>query len=95
MFSGFIKSRIKEGLLNAVQGFKDEISDEVSWRLRMYKRKIIKDMVSIFLLLTALLFLSIAVIFFLIEYAGLSRTISFAIFGILILLVAIILKVMD
>lgn len=95
MVSGFIGSRIREGLMNAVQGFKDEVSAEVSWRLRMYKRKIIKDIVSISLLLIAILFLAIAVIFFLIEYAGLSRTASFAALGILILIVALIIKVMD
>lgn len=95
MITEFIKRKLRESIEGAVSDIKNEVYDNVSYRVRRYKRKIIKDFVSIILLLVAIIFLAVAVVYALIEYGGLTNTLAFGVLGIVILIVALILKIMD
>ncbi len=94
MIGDYIKRKIRERATDSVRDLASEIYEDVNYKIQFYKRKVLKDLASMFLILIAVVFLAMALIFFFIEYAGLSRTISFAILGAAILIVALILKVM-
>lgn len=60
------------------------------WR---FQKKLIKGIMAAFILLLAIAVLAIAVVFFLMDYAGIGRTLAFLIVGIVLLFIGVILKI--
>jgi len=60
------------------------------WR---FQRRLIKGMIAVLVLLLAFVALVFAVIFYLIDYVSLGRTLAFLIVGIVLLILGVILKI--
>lgn len=89
----YIKEFAKTGVLNFFKGIEKEITKMVLKRLKRFERYLMRQFVSISLILIAIVFLGISLCFLLIEYFNVSKTIAFAAIGIVILLTGIILKI--
>jgi hypothetical protein len=59
------------------------------WR---FQKRLIKGIMAAFILLMSFAVLALTLIFFLIDYTGMGRTLAFLIVGILLLIIGIILK---
>ncbi len=70
-----------------------EFARTILHRIEMYRRKVIRSIISAFIILISIIFLSISAIYFLIEYIHLTRTISFFIIGIILLIAGIVIKI--
>jgi hypothetical protein len=66
------------------------IEAEVEYRISVYKKIIIRNIMGYFMIAVSLFFICIALIYFMIEYLEWSRTISFAVVGIILLIAGII-----
>lgn len=76
----------------------ENIENEAVHRLNVMTgrvvNRVIREIVSIFLILFAVALLSIACVFLFIEYFALTKTVSFLIVGIIVLFFALIIKMM-
>ncbi len=86
----FIFSRIEKSLKSAVKDVEKDFMREISIRANHFKRRFIKELICLTILLISLIFLAFAILFLLIEYLDLSKTISFAIMGIVLLIIGLI-----
>lgn len=69
-----------------------QIFGRIMFRVKEFKRKLIKDIAAVLIIVISLAFLSVAAIYFMIEYLHFTKTISFAIVGIVLLIIGIIIK---
>lgn len=95
MIKEYIQRKVRDTVSRAVSDLGHDVYRDLSYQVQLYKRKIVKDLVSIAILLVSIVFLALAVIFSMIEYLGLSKTLSFGIIGIVLLLIGIILKIRE
>jgi hypothetical protein len=87
---------VKEGITSGVREVGRRIESEVNHVLYKnyyrFKRRLFKDITSLFIMLIALIFISISIVYLLIEYLALSKTLAFGIIGIVLLLIGIVIK---
>jgi hypothetical protein len=57
-----------------------------------YKKKILREIISTIIIFTSIIFILISLVFLFIEYFHLSKTISFGLIGLLLLLLSLIIK---
>lgn len=92
-----ILNTLKESLALGISDFMKSIEKEFSRQLlkRIYKikRQIMKELLAIFIILISLALLSASSVFFLIEYLHLTKTLSFLIIGIIILIIGLLIKI--
>lgn len=92
-----ILDTIKESLMMGIKDFIKNIEYEITRLMQLkfnyFKKQLFKEMTALILILTGLIFLSIALTFLFIEYFQLSKTISFTIIGIIILIIGILFKI--
>jgi hypothetical protein len=92
-FADFIKGAAENFLKKSLFSGGNEIIYRARLEMRRFQRKMIKTLVSVFILLLAFASLALAGVFYLTEYAHLTRTLAFLILGIVLLLIGVILKI--
>ena len=79
-----------------VDSANENIGKEIIYRARaeanIIQRKLVKSIISTFILLLSFVFLAISALFFLIDYAHVVKSLAFLIIGIIILVAGIIAK---
>jgi hypothetical protein len=93
MLKEYLARKAKEFMVNSLSGMENEFKKEISYKIKAYKRKMVKDLIALFILLIALAFIAIALVFLLTEYLDLTKTLAFGIIGIILVLVGLIIKV--
>jgi hypothetical protein len=88
-----IVGKIENSIKDILQNTEKEISRGIAIKMRRFKRNLIKEMIGIFILLVALIFLALAVLYLLVEFAGLNKTMSFAVIGIILLVIALLFRI--
>ncbi|MBS3075363.1 hypothetical protein J4429_02795 [Candidatus Pacearchaeota archaeon] len=88
----YIKDILKQGFRDLVRDVGEDINEVVSRRLNRFKKQIFREFIGLSFILMAIGFLSIALIFFLVEYLGFDKTLSFLIIGVIILIIGILIK---
>ena len=88
--SHYIKEALRESLKGIFEGVQGDLSKRINRTMIRFENKIARKILSFFILSFALLFLAASAVFLLIEYIGLNKTESFAIAGVLLLLIGVI-----
>ena len=87
---------LAEQIMGSIKHMADEAKNEVYYRMRLelfkIKRQIALEFASLVIILTATVFLLIALAYFFVEYLFLTKTISFLIIGIIALFIGIIIR---
>ncbi len=89
----FLEKQVKKGAYNLVRDVGNEITHKINVEASRIQRRMVKELSSLVILLTAVVFLAIAAIYFFIEYLSLNKTVSFLIVGIVLLFVGIIIRI--
>ena len=82
----YIKDILREGFRDLIRDVGEDINDVVSRRLNRLKKQMVREAIGWSFILMAIGFLAIALIFFLVEYLGFNKTLSFLIIGVILLL---------
>jgi len=89
----FIRKKVKKGTAEILEEIRKEVSHKINLEIAYMQRRIVRELISITVLLASIIFLVISAAYFLIEYFMLSKTLAFLIVGIILLLVGIILRI--
>lgn len=89
----YIQESFYSGIRDIIQKTEKELSRSLQRKIHEIKKKIMKELVAIFIIIISVALLAISGIFFLIEYINLNKTLSFLITGIMVLFIGIILKI--
>jgi VIT1/CCC1 family predicted Fe2+/Mn2+ transporter len=89
----YIEDVLKSGLRRTLANVRDDVERAISKSLRRTTRRIVMELTGMLLILISVLFLAAAVTFFFIEYLVFTKTVSFLIVGIIILLAGLIIKI--
>ena len=92
MIKELIKRKIKNSTRKVFKEIGREVNYEINHKLNIYKRKIIKEFISILALSAGMIFIGISIIFFMIEYLSLTKTLAFGIVGIVALFIGLLIK---
>jgi hypothetical protein len=90
----FIKDLLGINFKRTIENVGHEILHALYSSLRDIERRIMKGITAVLFIMIGIVFLSIAMVFFLIEQLGLSNTLSFFVIAIIFLLIGIIVKIM-
>ncbi|MBM3233952.1 hypothetical protein FJZ19_02560 [Candidatus Pacearchaeota archaeon] len=93
MIMDFLKESFGSFFGKILSRGKEEMIYRMKLEMWKFQRKVMKTIISACILLLSVAMLALAAIFYLIEYAHLSKTISFLILGIILLVVGILLKI--
>ena len=89
----YIKDFLGINFRRTLEDIEESVMQIVHVNLRRIERRIAKSLVSWSIIVLSIIFFALAIIYFLIEYIGLSKSISFFIIAIILLLIGIILKI--
>ena len=87
-----IKESISLGIREFIKNIEKEFSGQLMRRVYIIKKQIMKELIAIFIILISIALLSASATFFLMEYLHLSKTLSFLIIGIIVLIIGILIK---
>ena len=87
-FKDFANNRLKKTLRH----FEEDLFEMIELGARRASRYVMRELLGIVFIASAVIFLCIAATFFFIEYLTVSRTVAFLIMGIVLLLVGVIVK---
>jgi len=82
------------GIRGMTRGVQNEFLMNIFVGLRKFERHFIKEFAGAVIFLIAMVFWALGGLFFLIEYAGLNKTLSFLIIGCILVLIGIIVKLL-
>jgi len=88
----YFKDSISVGISEFFKEIEKEFSRTVLRRIYHLKRQIMKELIAIFIILIAIALLAISAVFFFIEYMHFTKTLSFLIIGIIVLIIGILIK---
>lgn len=88
----YVKDLLSSALRKTLRHIEQDVREIARAKMRQAARYVVKELVAIFTIILGALFFMLALMFALREYFQISLTISFLIFGSIILLVGIILK---
>jgi hypothetical protein len=89
----YLKDSAGNFLKTAVYDQGHELIYKAKLELWRFQKRLIKSMISVFILLLAFSVLAMAGVFSLIEYAQFSKTLAFLIIGAVLLIIGIIVKI--
>jgi len=89
----FLKESFGDFFSNMMHNKKEDMIYRMKIEMWKFQKKIMRMVISAFILLLSLALLSLSIIFYLIEYVHLSKTLSFLILGIVLLIIGILLKI--
>jgi len=89
----YIKDILGINFRRTLEDIEEKVMQIINVNIQRIERRIVKSLVSWSIIILAIIFSSISAIYFLIEYAGLSKAFSFLIIAVILLLVGIILKI--
>ncbi len=92
-FREFLKNAADEAFLNFLQKSKQSISRGIEIEIWKFKKKMFKDLFSIFVIMLGVMSLLLSGLFAMIEFLNFSKTLSFLIIGIIFLIIGIIIKI--
>jgi hypothetical protein len=88
----YLRDLIGMSFSNTLKNIEDEAMYRINAVTQKVVHRIVREMISVLLILLAVTFLALASVFLFIEYLALTKTISFLIVGAVILFFALILK---
>jgi hypothetical protein len=88
----YFKETLELGIKGFIKEIEKEFSRTILRKIYYIKKQLIRELIAVFIILISIGLLSIAAIFFLIEYAHLTKTLSFLIIGIILLIIGILMK---
>jgi hypothetical protein len=88
----YLRDLIGMSFSNTLKNIEDEAMYRINAVTQKVVHRIVREMISVLLILLAVTFLALASVFLFIEYFALTKTISFLIVGAVILFFALILK---
>lgn len=91
-FLDYLRNQIRNGASELVKDVRQEISHKINLEISKIQQRIMRELSSLAILLIGIIFLSIAVVYFFIEYLLLTKTISFLIVGVILLFIGIIIR---
>ena len=89
----FLKESFGSFFSNMMHNKKEEMIYKIRLEMWKFQKKMMKTIISAFILLMSFGLLALAAVFYLIEYVHLSKTFSFLILGIVLLVIGILLKI--
>jgi len=92
-FREFLRNAADEAFLNFLHTSKQSISRGIEIEMWKFKKKMFKDLFSIFVIMLGVMSLLLAGLFAMIEFLNFSKTLSFLIIGIIFLIIGIIIKI--
>ncbi len=92
MILEIIRKKIKKNVLEILDEIKREMVHKMNVEMAIIKRRIVKEMISLTVLWTAVIFILISAVYFLTEYLVLTKTIAFLIIGVFLLIIGIIIR---
>ncbi len=90
----YFREALVMGFRDLLKNVEKDIDRFVIYKIESVKRKLFFDIINLFFIFLAIGALSLAGVFFFIEYLGFNKTLSFLIIGILFLIISIIIKIM-
>ena len=92
----YIKESVSIGISEFTRVLEKELGKTIEIKINHLinniKRQFMKELLSIFTIIISIGLLSISAVYFLIEYLSFTKTLSFLIIGIIVLLIGIIIK---
>ena len=88
----YFRDLVRISLSRNLRSIENEVMYQINIATQKIVHRIVREMVSVFLLLFAVAFLAFAFVFLFIEYFALTKTISFLIVGVIILFFALIIR---
>ena len=88
----YIQDILGSNFRRTFANFRDDLDDFVKYSAKQIARHILREFAGISLIIISFLSFMIALVFFFIEYIGLSKTLSFLIIGIVVLLTGLIVR---
>ena len=92
MLKEYLAKKAKEFLMSTISEAQSNIKKEVSSKIVAYKRKIVRELIVLFIILVAIILLACALVFILIEYSNLTKALAFGIVGIVFIFVGFMIK---
>lgn len=89
-----IKESIQIQIRDFIANLEKEVSRPFIIRFDRIKRKVMREVLGLFVMIIGILMLSFALVYFFIEYMQLTRTLSFLIIGAALLIIGLILRLM-
>lgn len=97
MLKSLITKKIQKAILSSIENIEKEVStsikSEISYKIKIAKRKIMKDLFSAVIIIMAIGLLSISLIAAIAIYLKIEGPIPFALVGIILLIAGIIIKI--
>ncbi len=87
-----ITKQLKDNATSLARSVRHELFHKINMEITRIQKRMMKQLTSLVIVLTAIVFLAVAAVNFFIEYLLLTKTLSFLIIGILLLLIGIIIK---
>ncbi|GEM_PF-3836904 len=95
VFLNFLKKIAKSAVYNFIEDLENS-EDRIIYKIKKnvidLQRRFILNVFSSLILLASLIFISIALVFLLVEYFSLTKTLAFGIIGLILLFLGIIIK---
>ncbi|MEK6819076.1 MAG: hypothetical protein AABY10_04045 [Nanoarchaeota archaeon] len=90
----YIKDIFSLSLGKVSRDIQESITKTVTSQIHIIQKNVIKQFIGLAVIILALIFLAISVVFLFIEYLNLSKTISFLIVGIILLFAGLIVRLL-
>jgi len=90
----YVKDLVGMNFSRTLRSIENEVMHRIDVATQRVVNRVVREMVSVFLILFAVAFLALACVFLLIEYFALTKTISFLIVGVIILFFALVIRMM-
>lgn len=91
-FFDAIKESILFGIRDLIGSLEKEITESFIKKLYHIKRQIMRELIAIFIIILSIGLLSVSAVYFFTEYLHLTKTVSFLIIGIILLIIGILIK---
>jgi hypothetical protein len=92
-FTDYVTDSIKSTARRVYEDAEDRIAESVHYHASVIQRKLIKGAAFAAMMLGGLIFITLSLIFFLVEYAGIGYSASFLIGALILFLIGGILKI--
>lgn len=90
-----LREALVKSLRHLTQDVQADIARRVSYEVRRTQRRIVKSLISFFMMALAIIFLTVGAVYLGVEYFAFSKTIAFLIVGIVLLIIGIVIKLID
>jgi hypothetical protein len=88
----YVRDSLSQAIKEFMYSIEKEFSRTILARINHFKKQIMRELLAIFIIIISIGLLSASAVFFFIEYIHLTKTLSFLIIGIIVLIIGILIK---